>query len=141
MPGFEELNSSPIMGLVVLCGGTLVTLGAIGLVAGIILRQRRTTARLDEIRANGLAATATIVEAKTGLTTTQDAFGRDAHEGTNVTFKLKVTPPSGGNPYEVTIKHHIFLYRLKHYPPGTTVPVKVDPFDPGRVALDVDRGG
>ena len=81
-----------------------------------------------EIVAIGTSATAKIVRlVDTGTTINQDPV---------VEFVLEVRPGEGG-PYEAHSKALISRLEVPQFQPGRVVPVKVDPKDARRVAIDL----
>lgn len=80
------------------------------------------------ILAVGTPATATIVRlVDTGTTINEDPV---------VEFVLEVRPPDGA-PYEARTKGLVSRLDIPQVQPGRVVPVKFDPDDPARVALDL----
>ncbi|MCP4657743.1 MAG: hypothetical protein GY856_20235 [bacterium] len=82
----------------------------------------------QEIRAVGVSAQAKVLEIwDTGVT---------VNENPVVGFRLEVYPQDGP-PYEAETKALISRLDIPRIQPGAMLPVKFDPEDPQRVALDV----
>ena len=110
----------------------------VGVVAGLVstgcgLADRMTgEGEAKRIRRVGRAADALILEIwDTGITLNDDPV---------VAFRLEVRPREG-TPYEVETKGRVSRLHIPQVQPGATVPVAIDPDDPGKVALAlyVDR--
>ena len=87
-----------------------------------------------DIRDIGVAARATVLDIwDTGIRINDDLV---------VGFRLEVWP-AGGDTYEVETRAVVPILFVPQIQPGAVVPVKVDPADPQRVALDMfaERAG
>ena len=62
--------------------------------------------------------------------------GASINDNPVVEFVLRVTPP-GGEPYEARTKSMIGRLDVGAFPPGRVLPVKFDPANPARVAIDL----
>jgi hypothetical protein len=82
-----------------------------------------------EIQKVGEAARATVVQVwDTGITVNNDPV---------IGLRLTVQRP-GQEPYEAVInKSRVSRVDIPRFQPGSQVPVRVDPQDPARIALDV----
>ncbi len=81
-----------------------------------------------DVRANGLSATATVLEIwETGVRVNGNPV---------VGFLLEVRA-EGLAPYEAKTKALISILAIPRIQPGAVLPVKYDPADPTRVALDI----
>ncbi len=82
-----------------------------------------------ELQATGVAAEAEILSLwDTGITVNEDPV---------IGLKVRVRPASGA-PYEATIaKSLVSRLDVPRFQPGQVIPVRVDPRDPARVAVDV----
>lgn len=107
-----------------------VTLAACSLGACVTSLVNRLTGEDEarEIRATGEAAQALVLEIwDTGVT---------VNENPVVGFRLEVYPPDRPS-YEAETKALISRLDIPQIQPGAMLPVKFDPEDPQRVALDV----
>ena len=103
-------------------------LGITGVVLLLIgLRVRASAAATDRLLATGLSGQAQVV----GLTQT----GVHLNQNPQVSMELLVELP-GREPYPARRREFVPLILLGRLTSGATVPVKVDPADPQRVALD-----
>lgn len=82
-----------------------------------------------ELQATGVAAEAEILSLwDTGITVNNDPV---------IGLKVRVRPKDG-EPYEATIaKSLVSRLDVPRFQPGRVIPVRVDPHDPARVAVDV----
>jgi len=82
-----------------------------------------------EVRASGLPATATVLEIfDTGVTVNDDPV---------VGFRLQVEA-DGRPPWEAETRALVSLLAIPQIQPGAVLPVKYDPLDPARVAIDTE---
>ncbi|MGD0247435.1 MAG: hypothetical protein ABSB75_00115 [Candidatus Limnocylindrales bacterium] len=75
---------------------------------------------------------------ETGITVTMPSVGPDAPD---YELGLRVTPASGGDPYQVSIKALIPRIYQPMIVPGAQVGVLIDPTNPLKVTLDLSRIG
>lgn len=82
-----------------------------------------------ELQATGVAAEAEILSLwDTGITVNEDPV---------IGLKVRVRPKDGA-PYEATIaKSLVSRLDVPQFQPGRVIPVRVDPHDPARVAVDM----
>jgi hypothetical protein len=103
----------------------------LGLVLPIIVLVRwlRGSVERSRILASGIPAQATIMRIwETGLRVN----GRP-----QVGFQLHVHPPQGLAPYVAEASMVISELMIPRIQPGATIPIKLDPADPRKVALDL----
>jgi hypothetical protein len=103
-----------------------------GLVAGCGMIDRMTgVAEAKDLQAGGVATDAEILSLwDTGITLNQDPV---------IGLKVQVRPKDG-QPYEATIaKSLISRLDIPRFQPGNVIPVRFDPKNPARVALDLYR--
>jgi hypothetical protein len=62
--------------------------------------------------------------------------GASINDNPVVEFVLRVSPP-GGEPYEARTKGLVGRLDVAAFPPGRVLPVKFDPANPSRVAIDL----
>jgi hypothetical protein len=87
---------------------------------------------VHELQERGICAEATILEIRdTGMRINDDP----------VVKLLVEVRPSDGEPYVAKTKSPIPLIHIPQFQPGAEVPVRYDPADPSRVALDVYSTG
>jgi hypothetical protein len=78
--------------------------------------------------------------ADTSAVVTFVADGHRANEFRQLVYlELQVTPPGGGEPYEVRTGEFVNAASAGSLTPGRKLWVKVGPADPQRVAVDWDR--
>jgi hypothetical protein len=103
-------------------------LGAVLTMGCAIANQMSGMSLVDELRDRGVSAEARILEIW------------DTHMRVNddpvVGFLLEVRPPDRA-PYQAKAKGLISIIFIPQFQPGAIVPVRFDPDDPSRVALDV----
>jgi hypothetical protein len=107
----------------------LPMLAAAGLAAGCGLIDRVTGVSVArELQASGIAASAEILSVwGTGMNLNDDPV---------IGLKVRVLPPDGP-PYEATIRRSLIsLVDLPQFQPGKLIPVRIDPKQPSRVAID-----
>jgi hypothetical protein len=103
-----------------------------GLFAGCGMIDRMTgVAEAKGLQAGGVAADAEVLSLwDTGITLNQDPV---------IGLKVQVRPKDG-QPYEATIaKSLISRLDIPRFQPGKVIPVRFDPKDPSRVAIDLYR--
>jgi hypothetical protein len=101
-----------------------------GLVAGCGMIDRMTGVRdAKDLQGSGVAADAEVLSLwDTGITLNQDPV---------IGLKVQVRPKDG-QPYEATIaKSLISRLDVPRFQPGSVIPVRFDPKDPSRVAVDL----
>ncbi len=118
-------------------GRETLRIGAIGLGLAVLLASAGCGSMVDgfsgrteacEIMAIGRPATGTIVRLiDTGTTINDDPV---------VEFVVRVSP-EGGEPYEANTKGLVSRLDVPAIQPGRVVPVKFDPNNPARIALDL----
>lgn len=107
----------------------LLVLAAAGLSAGCGLIDRATGVSVArELQASGIAASAEILSVwGTGMNLNDDPV---------IGLKVRVLPPDGA-PYEATIPRSLIsLVDLPQFQPGKLIPVRIDPKQPSRVAIE-----
>ena len=85
---------------------------------------------VHDLQTRGLAAEAKILKI-------WDA-GVRVNDDPVVGFLLEVYPPDGES-YEAQTKGPISIVHMPRFQPGAVVPVRIDPQNPARVALDIYR--
>lgn len=80
------------------------------------------------VRESGVAASARVLEIWD--------TGTRLNDNPVVGFRLEVTLEDGSS-YEAETKNVISILDIPQIQPGAVLPVKVDPVDPSRVALDI----
>jgi hypothetical protein len=108
-----------------LTGGTFAVVGAAVIVIGLLIG--RGAAATDQILAAGIAGTAAI----TGVTQT----GMYLNDQPRIKMGLLVRLP-GQVPYAAEHSEFVPLILLARVQPGATLPVRVDPVDPQKIAID-----
>ena len=104
----------------------VVLLGVTVVVFWIVLAPQ---ARRNKLARTGVPAEAVILSiAETGWTLNGN-YGL-------ARLRLQVEPPDGGEPYEVTVKSYINRFEIPSYQPGVRLPVRVDPTDQTKVAVN-----
>ncbi|GAA2876696.1 hypothetical protein GCM10010517_37940 [Streptosporangium fragile] len=89
-----------------------------------------------------LSAADLIARGLPGTATVEGTFSTDGMTAENgdpiIGFALRVTPGTGGAPYQVRIGHRVPPAHLHRAVPGTRLPVRIAPEDPEKVAVDWD---
>jgi len=85
-----------------------------------------------DLQTAGVSARAEILETwETGIKVNDEPV---------IGLKVRVQP-AGGSPYEATIKRVLISQlEIPQFQPGAVIPVRVDPKDPSRVAIDLSPG-
>jgi hypothetical protein len=112
-------------GAMLLTGGIFAVVGAAVIVIGLLVG--RGAAATDQILAAGIAGTASI----TGVTQT----GMYLNEQPRIKMGLLVQLP-GQVPYPAEHSEFVPLILLSRVQPGAALPVRVDPTDPQKIAID-----
>jgi hypothetical protein len=112
-------------GAMLLTGGIFAVVGAAVIVIGLLVG--RGAAATDQILAAGIAGTASI----TGVTQT----GMYLNDQPRIKMGLLVQLP-GQAPYPAEHSEFVPLILLARVQPGATLPVRVDPTDPQKIAID-----
>jgi hypothetical protein len=117
---FIGIAAAGWIGIVFVAGFVVVFVGAFGYAYAPEVRR-------NKLSASGISAEATVVStAETGWTL-QSNYGV-------AKVLLRVEPPDGGEPYEVTTRIIIDRFDFAEYRPGARVPVLIDPRDRMKVA-------
>jgi len=111
-----------------LTGGIFALVGGGLVVAGLIIGRRASAT--DVVLASGHSGTASI----TGVTQT----GMYLNEQPQIKMGLLVTLP-GQQPYPAEHTEFVPMILLARVQPGATLPVRVNPIDPSKVAIDWQR--
>ncbi|HVT60677.1 MAG TPA: hypothetical protein VHR45_20055 [Thermoanaerobaculia bacterium] len=122
----KRLLSPPIQRL--LAPLALISIGGFALGCGVIDRMSG-VADAKDLQGAGIPAEAEILSHwDTGITVNGDPV---------IGLKLQVRPKDGA-PYEALIKKSLVSrLDLSQFQPGSVIPVRIDPKDPSRVAIDV----
>lgn len=110
----------PIIAIVV----TVVTVG----------RMLKSRSENRSLQKTGIPASAEILDLQRGGLTAK--FGGQRH--LQVVMRVKVHPP-GRPPYEARLKTLISELQIPQAQPGATVQVRIDPFNPTKIALESDN--
>ncbi len=108
-------------------GTILVVVMLIILIAGFWLGFRPQIRRNRMVR-TGTPAQATVLRIQETGWTVQGNYGQ-------AKLTLRVEPPEGARPYEVTTKTLINRFDIPAYQPGASLQVVIDPSDPHKVAV------
>lgn len=117
-------------------GGILITVATVVVSLVIVFFAIRSIRKVTGTIKNGVAGTALVRGfAETGTTVSAPNIGPEAPV---YALDLLVTPPTGAA-YTVESKQAIPRIVLPFFVPGITVPVDIDPADPGRVKVSWER--
>jgi hypothetical protein len=109
-------------------GGTIFVAVFFAIFVGAFWIVLRPQVRRNRLLSRGQPAQATVLAiGETGVTV-QENYGM-------AKLRLRVDPPDGGDPYEVTVKTLINRFDIPAYQPGARLDVVVDPADRNRVAV------
>jgi hypothetical protein len=119
------LGASAVLTIVLVCGGGVMSLGIT--IAAIFL-VRRAFVPSQKMLTEGVSGEATIVQIR--------QTGVMVNNQPQAALTLDVRVP-GWEPYQVETKMIIPIVNVPQFQPGIVVPVKVDPDNHSKVALDV----
>lgn len=88
-----------------------------------------TQTKANVLRSSGIAAQATVVAVQ--------PTGKMMNYSPVVGMTLDVTPPQGGDTYQVQIEQLVAQVNIPRVQPGATVPVKLNPSNPNDLVLDI----
>jgi hypothetical protein len=112
---------SPVVGSIMYASVLVLTFGALWMGFAPQIRRNR-------LLPHGLRTQATVLDIKETGWTVQQNYGV-------AKLKLRVDPPGGGQPYEVTTKALVNRFDTPAYQPGARLEVVLDPAHPERVAV------
>ena len=123
----QLLAGTSILTIVLVCGGSLISLAVTIAVTLVLIRFIRKSMGQDrKIVENGIPARAKILSVR--------QTGVMINNQPQVEFQLEVHPPSG-MPYQAQAKAVVSLVQIPQVQPGAEVAVKIDPTDPSKVVF------